>query len=806
MESQRDFLVWTIKKFKDLQVKSTRSLQANTDVVSMSSKYEADTQLEAEQAIKEKRSKLAAQRKEQILAQMAKAQNSFIISNAEHFKDDVKVEEEEGMEWQSSVEEQLTVTCFNRKVIHSDTENLTCILCSEDSINNKQSCMVYPAFVQKSSVLGRFQVTNDVNQLQSLETAIHPSLHINSCGHAIHCDCFREYFNNELLKEQRRPFRTRNPSIFNIDKNQFLCPLCRFLSNSVLPSFPPLSSFCEPIRKKITEGFNFDVLHQLITQYFNYIENSSQREPSQESGTYEKSTYQKNYNECVVVFLKQTFDFDISNLEQVPDVNPNISIYTKKFVASVKEFAPSSVLDNNEIDSYSVILQTCANTIEALEMVMRASEKPLKGEMSVRHEKSVSGIVRLCGLYGRIYLEASPDDDQAFPSTYQSFLIYARDLYENLFLGGKSEISILQIDVFSVMVRMLFTTRIIIFPLNHQYLIPRGDSLDYTIFNTMFAVNLIKIVLTIKLEDIQEMDHDVANELQEQLSDEQISLLSIYENFNIHRKSREAVTNRSMIISQLIVALKDQSTIFLRLCCIFFNIITGVELPDEMGFIGGDSFNVMADYLSINKNLFSYFSESEMLKFLYKCAQHQAVELYCNKQMAFDQNFSTIIPPIPPVRQLVSLPNDYSDLMNSVSLFTCRNNEREDSRNPTMCLVCGEVLCSQTYCCQKELNKTAVGACNYHTEVCGAGAGIFLRIREAEVLLLGQNTGCFLSAPYLDDYGETDQGLRRGNPLHLCSESYKKLQLLWLGHGIHEEIARKTEAQSHIFQIQWNHL
>jgi E3 ubiquitin-protein ligase UBR2 len=123
-----------------------------------------------------------------------------------------------------------------------------------------------------------------------------------------------------------------------------------------------------------------------------------------------------------------------------------------------------------------------------------------------------------------------------------------------------------------------------------------------------------------------------------------------------------------------------------------------------------------------------------------------------------------------------------------------------------MCLVCGEILCSQTYCCQRELNKVSVGACNYHTEVCGLGAGIYLRIRDAEILLLGQNTGCFLSAPYLDDYGETDQGLRRGNPLHLCRESYKKLQQLWLSHSIHEEIARKTEAQSHIFAIQWTHL
>ena len=35
------------------------------------------------------------------------------------------------------------------------------------------------------------------------------------------------------------------------------------------------------------------------------------------------------------------------------------------------------------------------------------------------------------------------------------------------------------------------------------------------------------------------------------------------------------------------------------------------------------------------------------------------------------------------------------------------------------------------------------------------------RVRECHVLLLCNRTkGCFVPAPYLDDYGETDQGLR----------------------------------------------
>ena len=35
--------------------------------------------------------------------------------------------------------------------------------------------------------------------------------------------------------------------------------------------------------------------------------------------------------------------------------------------------------------------------------------------------------------------------------------------------------------------------------------------------------------------------------------------------------------------------------------------------------------------------------------------------------------------------------------------------------------------------------------------------------------------GTFLPAPYIDEYGETDKGLKRGNPLSLDPEKYEEL-------------------------------
>lgn len=47
---------------------------------------------------------------------------------------------------------------------------------------------------------------------------------------------------------------------------------------------------------------------------------------------------------------------------------------------------------------------------------------------------------------------------------------------------------------------------------------------------------------------------------------------------------------------------------------------------------------------------------------------------------------------------------------------------------------------------------------------------------------------------------------RRGNPLHLCPERYRKLNQLWQQHCILEEIARSLEVVNIMFAFEWQML
>jgi len=93
-----------------------------------------------------------------------------------------------------------------------------------------------------------------------------------------------------------------------------------------------------------------------------------------------------------------------------------------------------------------------------------------------------------------------------------------------------------------------------------------------------------------------------------------------------------------------------------------------------------------------------------------------------------------------------------------------------------------------------------------HSATCGAGVGIFLRIRDCEIVLLNTiNRGSIMLAPFLDKWGENDKQLKRGHPLYLNKIQYRQIQTLWLEHGLHREISNYLKIQSFPNSVSWKH-
>lgn len=202
---------------------------------------------------------------------------------------------------------------------------------------------------------------------------------------------------------------------------------------------------------------------------------------------------------------------------------------------------------------------------------------------------------------------------------------------------------------------------------------------------------------------------------------------------------------------KLLIHMKKSLLPLLRCSSLLFHFLTSVSPPvrltEATPVEPHEEFSILTGYLGLSDK-FNILMGRPLLRQLAKnWARHPRVHLLatCNDSPKCK---SPVDPPLKLITQphdvnrLVPLPSDYSELINSVSQFTCPNSDLEDSRSPTMCLVCGAMLCSQSYCCQTDLDSQMVGACTFHTHFCGAGVGIFLRIRDCKILLLaGKSKG-----------------------------------------------------------------
>jgi hypothetical protein len=58
-------------------------------------------------------------------------------------------------------------------------------------------------------------------------------------------------------------------------------------------------------------------------------------------------------------------------------------------------------------------------------------------------------------------------------------------------------------------------------------------------------------------------------------------------------------------------------------------------------------------------------------------------------------------------------------------------------------------------------------------------------------------------APYVDEWGEEDDGLERGRPLTLVSERYRALGEAYVNCNLARKVTRLREGSDQIFREQW---
>lgn len=768
LEVHKDMITWILKMVGNIKtIRERTSSSSSVDV--HQGRGPEETVRDKDKAERKRKAEMARLRREKIMAQMSEMQKHFINENKELFQESM-----EELEASTSATEHSPpsseLTCASqicvgpRRVGGAERRQLvTCILCQEEQeVRGLGRAMVLAAFIQRSTVLSKNRSRSFPDPEHHDPLFMHPDLsmgiHTASCGHIMHATCWQRYFEAVQQKEQRRQQRLRGHTSYDVENGEFLCPLCECLSNTVIPLLPHAPSPDRSVEHPCLEAWLQRTSQQIAAL------NSAHKRPSHGVAEDVGPVIPEGFRVCFIP--QKPFSSSVSEM---------INTF------SMSAYKVGLKVNPNDQDPRVPVLSwsTCAYSIQSTERLLMDDNKPLFGSLPCRQDDCLSSLTRF----------SSACWTSAVLRNVQGHFIRLLAV-----LVPDSQVEdvpcILNVDLFHLLVYSVLSY-------NSLHCLDQSgrssvDSAHLHLLHLVTVAHLVQILLTITTEELC-MDQDGEESEEEQLT------CQLYSSLREHLGSALPEVTSGW---QLWRSVKAAILPFLRSSALFFHYLNSTVPPADLQGTGPGQWEALCSYLSLPSNLLLLYQNQRPLlePLIQRWCCHPGVGQVL-------QGGGVLVRFPRESNRLINLPEDYSILINQASSFTCPRSGGDKSRAPTLCLVCGCMLCSQSYCCQTEVDGEDVGACTAHTFTCGAGVGLFLRVRESQVLFVaGKTKGCFYPPPYLDDYGETDPGLKRGNPLHLCSERYQKIQRLWRHHGIAEVIGHAQEANQTLVAIDWQHL
>ncbi|KAM7109239.1 LOW QUALITY PROTEIN: E3 ubiquitin-protein ligase UBR1 [Ciconia maguari] len=778
LEAQKD-TDWILQMFdtvKRLREKSSLTTIAATSGSEATKKVKSTQDKEKAERKKKGRSTRLHRQK---ITQMSALQRNFIETHKLLYENTLEAQGKEGclMEEESmSSAIDYSKIAFGPKRCPSvaEKEVLTCILSEEQEVKLESAAMVLSACVQKSTALtqNRSRILELSDTLDPL--FMHPDLpcgtHTGSCGHVMHAACWQKYFEAMQLNFRQR---LHVEQIFDLENGEYLCPLCKSLCNTVIPIVPLQaqkinSEDAEAVAQILSLARWLEIIIVRISGY------------SVKNAKGEKQNLPAFANKGMgnsALEFHSILSFGVqSSAKYSSSIKEMLILFATTIYRVGLKVAP------NEAD-YRIPMMTwstCAFTIQCIENLLETEGKPLFGSLQNRQHSGLKALVQ----FAAAQRTTSPQ------VLIQKHLIRLLGVLLPNFKVEDTP-SLLEVDMFHILVGVVLS-----FPSLYW-----EDAVDLQPSSISSAYNHLYLFHLTTLAHITQIVVSSATESPTARSSDNSEEARSAQSF-----CREVCQYTSGCFSQDIPGwlvwdcVKKGIMPYLRCAALFFHYLLGISPPDELLQVSEEGqFKALCSYLCLPTNLFLLFQEYwDTVNPLLQRWCADPVVLSCLKGKSIAIRY-------PRKRNsLIDLPEDYSCLLNQASQFRCPRSSDDEQKHPVLCLFCGAMLCSQNTCCQELVNGEELGACTSHALQCGAGVCMFLKIRECKVVLIeGKTRGCLYPAPYLDEYGETDPGLKRGNPLHLCRERYRKLHLLWQQHCIIEEIARSQETNQIFFGFNW---
>ena len=660
---------------------------------------------------RKRRAQAAAERKAKVMAQMNQMQKKFAathqseLAGMEVVSNDVKPSQSgsaANAALRSSPRKKSFKAVGNQKSMPQlNTSNHTCILCQEDQ-SKDNSTMVFATFVINSTVLSQVHPIDPELSNKSVSNGFLPrnllcGPVVTSCGHVMHAKCYQSMFDN-LVKQHREEALTR--ANYNVNYHEYLCPICQRLSNTVLPLSPPIQQlWLDQPASKMT-----------FAQWINDLEVLALRDISAKP------------RKRIIDISEEMMNFFVDDHKPLPDLNRNaetnkdLNEMTTNFTYNCFMKATNDLPSGDDNKCLNVSFQAAALTLQ----LSQAQDNPYPGLVHPLLERDSAVLQSLI----RLGINASYNRRLALDHIKSNGLYSLAMLFNPNLL--KLNPTFLQVDMINLM--MILTVSM---PL----LMPEAHALgsnDHHVVKLTAILYLIQTLACIESEDQNDVEDEDENDVQRMAN------------------GISQIVGRSDTIKRKAKGVRKAMLRFLRCSALFFHYITDIPLPsgEDVGVDDQACYTALSEYLSLPPTLKQLINDKDTFSLVQRLLGEDKVSAVNNQEMP------------PRLRSLISLPNDYTDLLNKVTSYECPNataaSSTSKSKSVAMCLVCGALVCFevrlknlvfsiffnvfklifQTYCCKEELSSArSAGGCAVHARKCGADLGLFIKLASCQLVI-----------------------------------------------------------------------
>ena len=155
-----------------------------------------------------------------------------------------------------------------------------------------------------------------------------------------------------------------------------------------------------------------------------------------------------------------------------------------------------------------------------------------------------------------------------------------------------------------------------------------------------------------------------------------------------------------------------------------------------------------------------------------------------------------------PRLQLLAMPRDFATLTAQLpkQCAACGKPPLE----PALCLLCGTLVCAGPSCRrERRPGEPREGECTRHARSCAREVGVFALVHQCTTLLIDGACATYHASLYLDAHDEEDRGLRRGKPLFLNAARQAALHRLWLAQAVPLEVARARAGATSVIRAAY---